>query len=216
MDERTGRFRVYRVVESVPHINFFDTDATRLYTVYQSGYGERQPAVDDLRTGDLVEATLAGDADDSEEAWSIRSLERVDGVAMEFAVDAAPPPVAADLWEPDRQRPVSTVLEREGDPVGAAYVQPREPLPGGSFVPSVLTGLLPMEHLLTDLPDVGTAPTHALFVDPDPPDAEQYTEPYGVALLFTEGGRELLADYRDRYGVDPDGDSRPDYDPYGL
>jgi len=28
MEEYAGRFRVYRVVESVPHINFFDTDAT--------------------------------------------------------------------------------------------------------------------------------------------------------------------------------------------
>src|SRR6056297_2845622 len=55
METRAGRFRVYRVVESVHHINLFDAEATRLYTTYQSGYGDRQADIDALRTGDLVE-----------------------------------------------------------------------------------------------------------------------------------------------------------------
>ncbi|EMA17139.1 MULTISPECIES: hypothetical protein [Haloarcula] len=216
MDERTGVFRVYRVVEAVPHINLFDTDATRLYTVYQSGYGERQPAVDDLRTGDRVEATLGGDPDDSDEAWSLLSFERLDRVAMDFAVDAEVPAVAADLWEPGLERPASAVLEEDGEPVAECFVQPRAPLPGGTFVPSVLTGLVPMESLLTDLPGIGEPPTDAIFIDPDPPDADSYARPYGVAVLFTAAADDLLAEFRDRYDLSADTDNRPEYDPYGL
>ena len=40
MDERASVFRVYRVVEAVPHINLFDTEGARLYTVFQGGYGD--------------------------------------------------------------------------------------------------------------------------------------------------------------------------------
>ncbi|WP_276271197.1 hypothetical protein [Haloarcula litorea] len=219
MEERTGRFRVYRVVESVPHLNFFDTDATRLYTVYQSGYGDRQDRIDALRTGDLVEATLAGDPEDADEAWSIRSLERVGGVRMHFAVDADPPAVAADRWEAGLREPAAAPIEADGEAVGVACVQPRDPLPGGTFVPSVLTGLVPMEETLADLPTVGGAAGDALFVDPDPPDADHFSRPYGVALFFradAPGADAALAEYLDRYGVDPDGDSRPDHDPYGI
>ncbi|GCF14834.1 hypothetical protein Harman_27690 [Haloarcula mannanilytica] len=216
MDERTGVFRVYRVVEAFPHINLFDTDATRLYTVYQSGYGERQPAVDALRTGDLVEATLGGDPDDQEEAWSLLSVDRLDRVAMDFAVDAELPEVAADLWEPGLERPASATLEEDGEPVAECFVQPRAPLPGGTFVPSVLTGLLPMESLLTELPAIGEPPTNALFIDPDAPDADGYSRPYGVAVLFTAEADELLAEFRERYDLPTDTDNRPEYDPYGL
>ena len=216
MDERTGVFRVYRVVDAVPHINLFDTEATRLYTVYQSGYGERQPAVDDLRTGDLIEATLGGDPDDSEEAWSLLSFERLDRVAMDFAVDAEVPEVAADLWEPGLERPASAVLEENGEPVAECFVQPRAPLPGGTFVPSVLTGLVPMESLLTDLPGIGEPPTDAIFIDPAPPDADSYARPYGVAVLFTAAADDLLTEFRDRYDLSADADNRPEYDPYGL
>ncbi|MFU1780512.1 hypothetical protein ACM16X_03915 [Haloarcula japonica] len=216
MDERTGVFRVYRVVDAVPHINLFDTDATRLYTVYQSGYGERQPAVDDLRTGDLVEATLGGDPDDSDEAWSLLSFERLGRVTMDFAVDAEIPAVGADLWEPGLERPASTMLEEDGEPVAECFVQPRAPLPGGTFVPSVLTGLVPMESLLTELPGIGEPPTDAIFIDPDPPDADSYARPYGVAVLFTADAGELLTEFRERYDISADADSRPEYDPYGL
>ena len=216
MDERTGVFRVYRVVEAVPHINLFDTDATRLYTVYQSGYGERQPAVDDLRTGDLVEATLGGDPNDSEEAWSLLSFDRRDRVAMDFVVDAEVPEVAADLWEPGLERPASAVLKEDGEPVAECFVQPRAPLPGGTFVPSVLTGLVPMESLLTELPGIGESPTDAIFIDPDTPDADSYSRPYGVAVLFTADADELLTEFRERYDLAVDADNRPEYDPYGL
>ena len=216
MDERTGVFRVYRVVDAVPHINLFDTDATRLYTVYQSGYGERQPAVDDLRTGDLVAATLGGDPDDSEEAWSLLSFERRDRVRMDFAVDADVPDVATDLWEPGLERPASAVLEEDGEPVAECFVQPRAPLPGGAFVPSVLTGLVPMESLLTELPGIGEAPTDAVFIDPDAPDADSYSRPYGVAVLFTAAADDLRTEFRDRYSLPADADTRPEYDPYGL
>lgn len=216
METHTGRFRVYRVVESVPHVNFFDTDATRLYTVYQSGYGDRQGAIDDLRTGDLVEATLAGDPDDAEEAWSVQSVERVDRVRMAFAVEAEPPAVAEELWTEGQDRPSSAVLETDGEPVAEAAVQPRAPLPGGSFVPSVLTGLVPMEDRLTELPSVGEPVADALFVDPDSPDADGYSRQFGVVLLFSETGTELRDEFYAAYDIDPDGDSRPDYDPYGI
>ncbi len=216
METHTGRFRVYRVVESVPHVNFFDTDATRLYTVYQSGYGDRQDAIDDLRTGDLVDATLAGDPDDAEEAWSVQSVERVDRVRMAFAVDAEPPAVAEELWTEGQDRPSSAVLKADGEPVAEVAVQPRAPLPGGSFVPSVLTGLVPMEARLTDLPSVGEPVADALFVDPDSPDADSYSRPFGVVMLFSEAGAGLRDEFYAAYDIDPDGDSRPDYDPYGI
>ena len=216
MEERTGTFRVFRVVESVPHINFFDTDGTRLYTVFQSGYGDAQSAVDDLRTGDLVEATLAGDPEDADDPWSIQSVERVGGVAMDFAVDVDPPAVATELWEPGMEQPARAVLKEDDTPVAEVYVQPREPLPGGSFVPSVLTGLVPMEPWLTELPSVGEPATHALFIDPDPPDTDQYSRPYGVIVLFADGADEVLTEFRELYDCPPEVDTRPDYDPYGI
>jgi len=207
---------VYRVVESVPHINFFDTEATRLYTVYQSGYGDRQGDVDDLRTGDLVEATLAGDSDDPDEAWSIQSVDRIDRVRMAFAVDADPPAVAEELWTEGQVRPTTAALEADGRVVGEVAVQPRDPLPGGSFVPSVLTGLVPMEPRLESLPSVGEPATDALFVDPDSPDADRYSRPFGVVVLFTAAGDSLRDEFYDAYDIDPAADSRPEYDPYGL
>ena len=216
METHTGRFRVYRVVESVPHVNFFDTEATRLYTVYQSGYGELQDAIDELRTGDLVDATLAGDPEDPEEAWSVRSVERVDRVRMAFAVDADIPAVANELWTDGQDRPTSAVLETDGEPVAEVAVQPREPLPGGSFVPSVLTGLVPMEERLTALPSVGEPVTDALFIDPDGPGADRYSRPFGVVVLFSEAATALREEFYAAYDVDPAGDSRPDYDPYGI
>jgi hypothetical protein len=216
MQRHTGQFRVYRVVESVPHVNFFDTAATRLYTVYRSGYGDLQETVDGLRTGDLVDATLAGDPEDPEEAWSVRSVERVDRVRMAFAVDAEVPAVAEELWTDGQDRPKSAVLKTDGEPVAEVAVQPRAPLPGGSFVPSVLTGLVPMEDRLTELPSVGEPVADALFIDPDSPDADGYSRPFGVVMLFSEAGRELRDEFYAAYDVDPEGDSRPEYDPYGI
>ncbi|WP_324759079.1 hypothetical protein [Haloarcula montana] len=215
MEERTGTFRVFRVVESVPHVNFFDTSETRLYTVFQSGYDE-QSTVDSLRTGDLVEATLAGDPEDADDPWSIQSVERLGGVAMDFAVNAEPPAVARELWEPGLDHPARAILKEDGTPVAEVYVQPRDPLPGGSFVPSVLTGLVPMEPWLTELPSVGEPATDALFIDPDPPDTDQYSRPYGVVVLFSDGADETLAEFRELYDCPPGSDTRPDYDPYGI
>jgi len=216
MEERTGRFRVYRVVESVPHVNFFDADATRLYTVYQSGYGDRQAEVDALRTGDLVEATLAGDPEDPDEAWSIQSMERVDRVRMAFAADADVPATAEQLWTDGQERPSSAVLKDAGEPVAELLVQPRAPLPGGAFVPSVLTGLVPMEESLTAMPTIGEPVTDALFIDPDAPDAGGYSRPFGVVVLFGAAGEALRDQFYDEYGLDPAADTRPDYDPYGI
>ena len=216
METHAGRFRVYRVVESVPHINLFDTEGTRLYTAYQSGYGDRQGDIDALRTGDLVEATLGGDPDDPDEAWSIQSVERVGGVRMAFAVDADPPAVAETLWTEGQERPSTTTLEAEGAPVAEVAVQPRKPLPGGAFVPSVLTGLVPMEDRLGELQSTGEPVTDALFVDPDPPDTDRYSRPFGTVVFFSAAGRELRDEFYAAYDIDPAGDSRPEYDPYGL
>jgi hypothetical protein len=216
METHAGRFRVYRVVESVPHINLFDTDGTRLYTAYQSGYGDRQGEIDALRTGDLVEATLGGDPDDPDEAWSIQSLERVGGVRMAFAVDADPPAVAEELWTEGQERPSTTSLKWQGEPVAEVAVQPRAPLPGGAFVPSVLTGLVPMEARLGELQSVGEPVTDALFVDPDPPDTDRYSRPFGAAVFFSAAGEALRDEFYAAYDVDPAEDSRPAYDPYGI
>ncbi len=65
---------------------------------------------------------------------------------MDFVVDAEVPEVAADLWEPGLERPASAVLDEDGKPVAECFVQPRAPLPGGTFVPSVLTGLGRWNH----------------------------------------------------------------------
>ncbi len=216
MAERSGRFRVYRVVESVPHLNFQAVDTPTLYTVYQSGYDTLQPAVDDLRTGDSVAATLTGDPERADEPWRLTALERQDRVDMAFATGVTPPEVARDLWTPGSEEPTCAVLREDGEAVGVCCVQPREPLPEGAFVPNVLTGLLPLESLLADLPEIGEPAAEALFLDPDPPDAEAYSAPYGVALLFTDDAADLPDRFREAYDCPRDADTRPDFDPYGL
>jgi len=216
MDERSSRFRVYRVVEAVGHINLFDTEGTRLYTTYQSGYGDRQPEIDALETGDLIEGTVAGDLGDDEEAWSLRSFERVGGVDVGFATGVDLPGIARETWDKQERGPAHSVIEEAGDPVGECWVQPRAPLPGGAFVPSVLAGLLPMEEKLTTTASADAPTTDAVFLDPDPVDASSFSEPYGVLLLFTEDGAETRRRYRERYDCPRGVDSRPDYDPYEL
>jgi len=214
MDTREGRFRVYRVTESVPHINLQATGSPVLYTVYQQGYADLQPAVDALTTGDRVDATLSGDADADDEAWRLEALERVDRVEMGFAVDVEPPAVARETWGVGRTKPACTTLTEDGTAVGACCVQPREPLPGGQFVPNVLTGLLPLEDQLTSVPGVGDPAVEALFLDPDPPGASRHTTPYGVVLLFTDRAGSLPERYRDSYDCPRGSDSRPAFDPY--
>lgn len=91
MTERSNRFRVYRVTESGLHINLQSVDSPALYTVYRTGYGDRQELVDGLVTGDLVTATLEGDPAVEEKPWRAGRFERVGGVETAFAVDAEPP-----------------------------------------------------------------------------------------------------------------------------
>lgn len=214
--ERSGHFRVYRVVESVPHINVQAVDSPTLYSVYQSGYDELQPTVDALETGDLVEATLAGDPDDDAEPWRLTGLDRIDRVRTAFAVDVDPPEVARECWTPDRTEPAYTVLTEDGAPVGVCGVQPRAPLPNGAFVPSVVTGLLPLEFEFGSVPRVGEPAVEAVFLDPDPPDASSYAWPYGVVYLFTRPSTALAERLRKRYDCPLDTDTRPAFDPYAV
>jgi hypothetical protein len=223
---RTGTFRAFRIVPAVHHINLFDVDAGRLYTVHQVGYPDGlQATVDDLRTGDLVDATLAGDPEAPEEAWRLTRAapdpER--SVAVDFAVDldpaALPAPVADD---PDRREraatePVGTVLEHEGLPVGEVWCQPRDPLPDGAFAPNVLGGLLPLETLLSELPEVGEPPAELLVLDTAAPDDRTFEVPFGVFVALTGAGDPVGDDLRERYGLplDRTADTRPAFDPYG-
>jgi len=159
---------------------------------------------------------LAGNPDDDEEAWSVREFDRLDGVSMAFAVGADPPAIADELWTDGADRPATAVLKTDGEPVAEVVVQPRAPLPGGSFVPSVVTGLVPMEERLDTLPSVGKPVTDALFIDPDEPDADSYSSPYGVVVLFSEDAETLREQFYTEYGIKHGVDSRPQYDPYGM
>ena len=217
MAERSGTFRVYRVVEAVPQYNLQSVDSPTLYTVYQSGYdGSIQPSVEELRTGDRIEATLSGDPAAESEPWRLTALERLDGVEMGFAVDAAPPDIARNVWVPGTSEPIYVPLTQGGETVGVCCLQPREPLPNGAFVPNVLAGLLPLEDHFRSIPEVGEPATEALFVDPDPPEASSYSMAYGVVLLFTESGRDLADRFRETYDCPRGVDTRPEFDPYGL
>jgi hypothetical protein len=216
MTERSGRFRVYRVTESVLHINLQEVDSPTLYTVYQTGYGDRQELVDGLVTGDLITATLEGDPAADEEPWRLERFERVGGVDTAFAVDAEPPDVAREAWTTGDAEPTSTVLSENGTAVGTCLVQPRDPLPNGAFVPNVMTGLLPLEEQFASVPGVGEPAAEALFLDPDPPTAGTFSTPYGVALLFTERGRSLADQFRTAYDCPRGAETGPDFDPYGL
>ncbi len=214
--ERSGRFRVYRVVESVPHINLQAIDSPTLYSVYSSGYPDLQPAVDDLETGDLVEATLEGDPDDDAEPWRLAAVERVDRVRTAFAVDVDPPDLARRCWTPGATEPAYAVVTEADERIGVCGVQPRDPLPNGAFVPSVLTGLLPLEAQFDAVPEVGDPAVEAVFLDPDPPDASSYTHPYGVVFLFTRSATPFAERLRADYGCPLDADTRPAFDPYGI
>jgi hypothetical protein len=221
--ERSGTFRVYRVVDSVQHINLQAVGDPTLYTVYQSGYNTLQPTVDALDTGDLVEATLSGDPSDQSEAWRLTNLHVTDSVEMDFAVDVDLPSVATDLWDPDTAEPTFTTLvtdeERDSDstessPVAACGIQPREPLPNGAFVPNVLTGLLPLESVLQSVPGTDDPAAEVLFLDADPPDSDDYSRPFGVVVLFTETGTDVARQFREQYDCPRGEDSRPAFDPY--
>jgi len=215
--ERSGRFRVYRSVESVPHINVQAVDDPTLYSVYRSGYDDdRQRTVDALETGDLIEATLAGDPSVDDEPWRLAEVGRIDRVRTAFAVDVDPPDMARDCWSPDRTDPSYAVLTEAETPVGVCGVQPRTPLPNGAFVPSVVTGLLPLEAEFASVPKLGDPAVEAVFLDPDPPDASSYAWPYGVVYLFTRPSTSLAERVRSRYDCPLDADTRPAFDPYAI
>ena len=107
-------------------------------------------------------------------------------------------------------------LALDGEPVAECFVQPRAPLPGGAFVPSVLTGLLPLERQFTSVPKVGDPAVEAVFLDPDPPDASSYRLPYGVVFLFTRPSTATAERLRERYDCPLDADTRLDFDPYEV
>jgi hypothetical protein len=216
MVERSGTFRVYRVTESVPQINLQATEIPTLYSVYQTGYGDRQEAVDALETGNLVEATLEGDPTADGEPWRLARFERVGDVQIGFAVDVTLPDVARELWTDGQTDPATTVLTADRSSVAACGVQPRAPLPNGAFVPNVLTGLVPLEPQFASVPGVGDPAVEALFLDPDPPGAGSHTTPYGVLLLFTAAGTTLADRFRETYDCPRGADTRPEFDPYGI
>ena len=216
--ERSGRFRVYRVVESVPQINLQAVASPTLYSVYRSGYADPalQAAVDGSETGDLVEATIEGDPDDDAEPWRLTAVDVVGGVDTAFAVDVDPPDLAREVWGSGRTEPAYAVVTEDGAPIGVCGVQPRDPLPNGAFVPSVLTGLLPLEPQFDAVPEIGDPAVEAVFLDPDPPDASSYSHPYGVVFLFTRPETAFAERLRAEYGCPLDADTRPAFDPYGL
>lgn len=216
--ELSGRFRVYRGVESVPHINVQATDSPTLYSVYRSGYADPdlQATVDALDTGDLIAATLDGDPDDDAEPWRLTAVERIDRVRTAVAVAVDPPEVARECFTPGRTEPAYTVLTEDGEPVGVCGVQPRDPLPGGAFVPSVVTGLLPLESVFEAVPTVGDPAVEAIFLDFDDPGASSYAWPYGVVYLFTRRSTAFAERLVERYDCPFDADTRPAFDPYAL
>ena len=216
--KQSGRFRVYRVVESVPQINLQAVESPTLYSVYQSGYSdpELQATVDDVETGDLVEATLEGDPEDDAEPWRVTALDRVGGIHTGFVVDVDPPEIARECWTPDRDTPAYTVVTEDDEPIGVCGVQPRAPLPNGAFVPNVLTGLLPLEAQFEAVPKVGDPAVEAVFLDPDRPEASSYSYPYGVVFLFTRPSTAFAERLRAEYGCPRDADTRPTFDPYGV
>ena len=241
MAQRSGRFRVYRVVPSVPHLNLQAVDELTLYTVYESGYETIQESVDTLRTGDLIEATISGDPADDAEAWRLTAIDRIGGVRMDFAVNATLPAVANTCWEFGQSEPRCVTLTNQEDaqsnsapdggfepstdtdsapPIGACCVQPRAGLPDGAFIPNILTGTLPLESVLQSVPGTDDPAVTALFIDPARPSADNYEIPFGVVLLFTQSDTDLRKRFYQQYDCptepDSDIDTRPSFDPYAM
>ncbi len=223
MSRVESTFRVYRVFEAVPHLNLVDVGGDRLYTVYESGYpDDRQRVVDDLSTGDLVDATVEGDPDAPEEPWRLvdPDPDPAESVAVDFATDVDYPSVARETWARAVDAAGDGPVEPAGrtlGPDGAAgevWVQPRDAFPDGAFVRRVATGLVPLEPLFRGLPRADAPATELVVVDADGPGTTGHTEPYGVLFLFTEAGRSLADEYRERWRLPRGDDSRPAFDPY--
>ncbi|PSQ22439.1 hypothetical protein BRD04_04485, partial [Halobacteriales archaeon QS_9_67_17] len=101
METTVGTFRVYRVLDAVLHLNLFEVASERLYTVYQTGYDESlQPTLDEMTTGDLVEATVEGDPKRPDEPWRVTAVDRdADrSVTLDFAAGVDYPNVARETW----------------------------------------------------------------------------------------------------------------------
>jgi len=222
-----SRFRVYRVLPAVLQVNLFDVAADRLYTVFQSGYPDAlQATVDDLSTGDLVGATLAGDPGAADEPWRLVEATRdpAESRPVGFATGVDYPAVAHEVWGEATAaaddgsvrgpvRPTGRALGPDGD-AGEVWVQPRDALPGGGFTLAVLAGRVPLEPVLGDLEEAGAPAAELLVVDSDDPAATSHRDPFGVFLAFTDSGQPLADRYRERWGVERGDDSRPDVDPY--
>ena len=226
METTVGTFRVYRVLDAVLHLNLFEVASERLYTVYQTGYDESlQSTLDEVTTGDLVEATVEGDPENADEPWRVTAVDRdADrSVTVDFAAGVDYPNVARETWSQalaeagdDPVRPTGRALGTEaGDTAaGEVWVQPRDAVPDSSLALTVLAGRLPLEPWLTDLPYADAPTAELLVVDSDGPETESHAEPYGVFLFFTETGRALADRYRERWDLPRGADSRPDVDPY--
>jgi hypothetical protein len=222
---RTDRFRVYRNLGAIPHVNLYGTTNERLFSVYRDGYGEElQATVDGLSTGDCVVATILGDPDDPDEAWRLVRAIRDDTLSTSVAFapgvdpERLPAPVTEDsaLRERAAVEPVGRVLEHEGQPVGEVWCQPRDPLPHDAFLLNVLVGQVPMESHLDGLPKIEALPAEVLVLDTATPSDTSYDLPFGVFVFLTEAGEALGDELRERYGLplDRDADTRPDVDPY--
>jgi len=130
-------------------------------------------------------------------------------VPFGLSVDLAPealPQAALTLFADSRfetsappTEPAGTSLSADGVDITECWIQPQATLPNNVFVPNVVTGLLPIEPLLTDLPALGVPATEVLILDTAAPTAERYETPYGVFVFFTAAGRAFASDYRDRY-----------------
>jgi hypothetical protein len=181
--------------------------------------------VDDLRTGDLVEATVEGDPDEPEEPWRLTDVTRdADGsVLVDFATGVDYPDVARETWDHAAEAAGGEPVQPTGRALGSddgdgavaeVWVQPRDALPDGAFTLPVLAGRLPLEPWLRELPYAGAPAVELLVVDDADPESGAHSRPYGVFLFFTAEGRDLATRYRERWGLERGADSRPDVDPY--
>jgi hypothetical protein len=222
---RSDRFRVYRNLADIPHVNLYGMKNGRLFSIYQHGYeADLQATVDGLTTGDAVVATLLGDPDDSDEPWRVVRAMRDDTLSVSVAFapgiesERLPEPVTEDsaLRAQAVTEPVGRVLEHEGQPVGELWCQPRAPLPHDAFLLNVLVGQVPMESHLDGLPKIEALPAEVLVLDTATPSDTSYDLPFGVFVFLTEAGEALGDELRERYDLplDRDADTRPDVDPY--
>ncbi len=150
MDERTGVFRVYRVVDAVPPsicstpMQRGSTPCTSPATANDSRQLTTSEQVISSRRRSAAIPTTGG-------SLALLSFDRRDRVAMDFVVDAEVPEVAAVLWEPGLERPASAVLEEDGKPVAECTCSRARRCPAARSS-RACSPSRPMESLLTELP----------------------------------------------------------------